>query len=124
MSMNEKIVYALTTVIVLLLIGTFYFHKTESWSYTDSFYFSTMTLTTVGYGDLVPTNNSTKIFVSIYSIFGIGIMLFVLGSIIGREMVEQEQAFKRFFSRIYTLRRKNPEKEKLNNKRKTKKNKR
>lgn len=99
-----KLIYPVFVIVVLLTIGTVYLHNNESWSYVDSFYFSTITLTTVGYGDLVPTRDSTKIFISIYAIFGIGIMLYVLGSVVGRLVVEQEQVFLKLFSNLNNLR--------------------
>lgn len=83
MGLTKRVVYAVVAATLLLLIGTLFFHRYESWSYVDSFYFSTMTLTTIGYGDLVPTTDFTKIFTSIYSIFGIGIILYLLTAVIG-----------------------------------------
>ena len=100
--MREKII--ILTVIVLLFIGTFYFHIMEDWSYTDSFYFSTITLTTIGYGDLYPSRDSSKIFVSIYALVGISIVLYALGSIIGRHVIQQGENFHKMFSGIYDLR--------------------
>ncbi len=85
--MFKKITYAIIIVTIFLLIGTFYYHNIEQWSYTDSFYFSTMTLTTVGYGDLVPTQNATKLFTSFYAIFGIGMMLYVIISVISASLL-------------------------------------
>ena len=38
----------------LLVVGTWVFHKVEGWSYLDSFYFSAISLATVGYGDFTP----------------------------------------------------------------------
>lgn len=101
--LNQKILYAFLVVIILLSIGTFYFHKSEKWSYVDSFYFSTITLTTIGYGDLVPTQDSTKIFASFYAIFGIGIMLYVLGAVIGKYLFQQEKYFNRIISRLQNI---------------------
>ncbi|MBI2507647.1 two pore domain potassium channel family protein [Candidatus Woesearchaeota archaeon] len=99
-----KLIYPISVIVVLLTIGTVYLHNNESWSYVDSFYFSTITITTVGYGDLVPTKDSSKIFISIYAIFGVSVMLYVLGSIVGRLVVEQEQVFLKLFSSINNLR--------------------
>ncbi len=77
----KQVFYSMMLVAALLLIGSFYFNQTEGWSYTDSFYFSTMTLTTVGYGDLVPSMPHTKMFTAFYTLIGIGAMLYVLGSV-------------------------------------------
>ncbi|MEK6856473.1 MAG: potassium channel family protein [Nanoarchaeota archaeon] len=83
--MKERI--SIILLVVFLLVGTFFFHYAEEWSYTDSFYFSTITLTTIGYGDLYPSKDSSKIFVSFYALFGIGFVLYTLGSIIGESIV-------------------------------------
>mmetsp|Transcript_26301 Transcript_26301/g.38992 ORF Transcript_26301/g.38992 Transcript_26301/m.38992 type:complete len:435 (+) Transcript_26301:88-1392(+) len=40
----------------------------------DTFYFCVITLTTIGYGDVHPTNNSTKLFVSAYVFLGLMIL--------------------------------------------------
>ncbi len=60
--------------LVVLAIGTYFYHIVEGWSIIDSLYFSAMTLTTIGYGDLVPTISISKIFTIIYAIIGIGII--------------------------------------------------
>lgn len=38
----------------LLVVGSWVFHQIDGWGYIDSFYFSAITLTTVGYGDFSP----------------------------------------------------------------------
>ena len=38
----------------LLLVGTVVVNRVEGWSYLDSFYFSAISLATVGYGDFAP----------------------------------------------------------------------
>ena len=58
----------------LLALGTVVYHWLEDWSWIDSFYFSTIAVTTVGFGDLVPTTNSAKLFTVFYVIGGIGIV--------------------------------------------------
>lgn len=39
---------------ILLFVGTLVNHRVEGWGYLDSFYFSAITLATVGYGILRP----------------------------------------------------------------------
>jgi hypothetical protein len=42
----------------LLLVGTVVFNRVEGWSYLDSFYFSAITVATVGYGDFSPQTDA------------------------------------------------------------------
>ncbi len=73
----------ITILAVILGIGTAFYHYSEGWSLVDAFYFSTITLTTIGYGDLAPTTDGAKIFTAFYAIFGIGLMLYFVRSVIG-----------------------------------------
>lgn len=60
--------------ILSLLAGTSFYHIFEGWSWIDSIYFSVITLTTIGYGDLAPTTPLSKIFTMVYIFVGIGII--------------------------------------------------
>jgi potassium channel subfamily K len=55
----------------------------EQWSVIDSIYFATVTFTTIGYGDLVPTSDASRLFTTFFAFTGsagLGIALGVLGS--------------------------------------------
>lgn len=65
----------LITSIIILAIGTFMYHYLEGWNYLDSLYFSVITLTTIGYGDLSPQTDAGKIFTLIYIVIGLGMIL-------------------------------------------------
>lgn len=65
----------LLTVSIILVIGTFAYHHLEGWSYLDAFYFSFITLTTIGFGDFAPQTDAGKIFTIIYIVIGVGIIL-------------------------------------------------
>jgi len=60
---------------VTLLAGVIFYHQIEGWSWVDSFYFSVITLSTVGYGDLAPTTDVSKLFTTFYVFFGISIFI-------------------------------------------------
>ncbi len=94
---RKKIYYAATLVLLLLLIGTIFYNIVEGWDIIDSFYFSTITLTTIGYGDISPITAGGKIFTSLYALFGIGIMLYILSSVIGVFIFKQERYFDKIF---------------------------
>lgn len=59
----------------IIIIGTLFFHYFEGFNYIDAFYFSVITLTTVGYGDLHPVTDTGKLFTTIYIVVGIGILM-------------------------------------------------
>ena len=62
-------------VVLTLAAGTVFYRDVEGWSFLDSFYFSAITLATVGYGDLVPTTPGGKLFTVFYVFAGVGIIL-------------------------------------------------
>ena len=62
-------------------MGTVVYHALEHWSWTVSFYFSVCTLTTVGYGDYVPTTDASRLFTAIYVLVGVSILFGALGLI-------------------------------------------
>ena len=62
-------------VISLFLVGTTFYTLVEEWSVVDAFYFSTMTLATVGFGDLAPSTDESKLFTVVYVLAGVGILV-------------------------------------------------
>ena len=45
--------------------------KTEGWSHFDSFYWSFVTATTVGYGDLRPTKRTSRVIAILIALLGL-----------------------------------------------------
>lgn len=64
------VVYSLVFVVTL---GTLFFHYVESWSWIDSYFFTVVTISTVGYGNLVPATVLGKIGTTVLIFFGLGI---------------------------------------------------
>jgi voltage-gated potassium channel len=65
----------------LVLTGTIVYWRFEHWTVVEALYFSVVTLTTVGYGDLHPTTAGTEIFTIVYILTGIGVFVALLASV-------------------------------------------
>lgn len=78
---DEEFRALLFLVALLLCLGTLFYHSVEGWSVLDAAFFSLITLTTVGYGDLVPTTDLSKIFTMVYLVIGISIVLGFLNKV-------------------------------------------
>ncbi len=49
------------------------FHHLEHWTWVESFYFTVVTVTTVGYGDLHPTTDVSRLFTALFILLGVSI---------------------------------------------------
>jgi voltage-gated potassium channel len=77
-------------VVVTLAAGTLFYWRIEGSSLLDAFYFSSITLTTVGYGDLAPVTSAGKLFTVFYLFTGIGLIVAFLNAV-ARAAVEQRE---------------------------------
>lgn len=75
--------------ILTLAVGTIVYHSIEKWSWVDSFYFSAVSLTTVGYGDLTPTTDKGKLFTVLYLFIGIGIIASVINNLVKNQAAKR-----------------------------------
>ena len=65
----------------LVLVGTIFYWYFEDWTVVQALYFTVVTLTTIGYGDLAPTSSGTQIFTIVFILIGLGVFLALLTSI-------------------------------------------
>ena len=79
-------------VAVTLLSGTLFYRQAEGWSLLDSLYFSVVTLTTVGYGDLSPSTAAGKVFTILYIFVGLSIVLGFVNAVAERSLERRSTA--------------------------------
>ncbi len=85
---NTELAAAAIATSTWLAIGTVVFHRLEDWTWIQSLYFSTATLTTIGYGDLHPTTDLSRLICVFYIIFGVITVLSAF-TIIGTSRLEE-----------------------------------
>ncbi len=67
----------------------------SNWSIVDSIYFSVVTFTTVGFGDLVPDTHLARVFTCFFSVSGVICLGFIIGAV-GNTVIEtQEKALEK-----------------------------
>lgn len=81
MKERAKLRFALGILAFLLIGNTILFHYGEHWRWVDSFYFSGVTMLTIGYGDITPTHDWTKIVVVFDAMISVGLFLYSLSLI-------------------------------------------
>jgi hypothetical protein len=72
---DKQYVKLLTLTTSVIGAGSITYRVLEGWEWVDCLYFSVVTLTTVGYGDVAPATPGGKIFTIFYIIIGLGIIL-------------------------------------------------
>jgi voltage-gated potassium channel len=84
-----KIAQWATSLLALLLIGSLGFVWLEGWSFFDALYMTVTTLTTVGYGEVHPLDRIGRIYNMVLILTGMGVMLYIVGSL-ARVVIEGE----------------------------------
>uniref|UniRef100_A0A914QND5 Potassium channel domain-containing protein n=1 Tax=Panagrolaimus davidi TaxID=227884 RepID=A0A914QND5_9BILA len=67
------VVMVLLVLVTYTAVGGFLFQAWEGWSYFEAFYFCFITMATIGFGDIVPTEKVYTIFTMMYIIFGLSL---------------------------------------------------
>lgn len=72
-SVHRQFLLVLATAAALIIGGAVIYRHLLHLSWVNAFYFCTITLATVGYGDITPNTDVSKIFTIFYILFGIGV---------------------------------------------------
>jgi len=62
--------FFLLIVIIVILVGSIAFYNIEWWSFFNSLYFTSVTMSTIGYGDVVPVTHAGKLVAMFYGFMG------------------------------------------------------
>ena len=81
---------AFVVLMLMLGVGTCVYAMAEGWSLLDAAYFSVITLTTIGYGDMYPTTQFAKVFTMGYVLVGVGLVFYIFTSLT-RHFFEDEK---------------------------------
>jgi methyl-accepting chemotaxis protein len=76
-----RVLIAIGALTSLILIGTISYTYLEDWNLIQAFYFSVVTIMTIGYGDLQPTTDISRLFTAFYILAGVTAAVSAVGLI-------------------------------------------
>ena len=76
--------------LTLLGGGAIFYHAVERLGWLNAFYFCTITLTTIGYGDITPKTDAGKFFTIFYVLVGVGTIAFFVNILIKHAVIRRE----------------------------------
>lgn len=94
---RTRVLILIGVILLLGLSGMLFYHFVEGWSYADSFYFASISLSTRGYGELHPEHTSAKIFTVFYLFLGVAFIIYLLSTLVGYFIQYQEPVIKSKF---------------------------
>jgi len=86
--LKSKSFTASALLLIWIIFSTLVFKILENWNWIEAFYFSVVTLTTIGFGDFVPTTDGMRLFVAFYILGGVSVVLASL-TIIGNTLIQR-----------------------------------
>jgi len=68
--------------------GTVFYQRVEGFGWIESLYFTVITLTTVGYGDLAPSTTAGRLFTVFFVLIGVGLLVAFVSEV-ARTMIDR-----------------------------------
>jgi voltage-gated potassium channel len=67
---RHTILFFVIIILIVILAGTLAFYNLEEWSFFNSLYFTSVTMSTIGYGDMAPITHAGKVVAMFYGFMG------------------------------------------------------
>ena len=97
---RHRAIVLLSMLVTLIAGGTVFFHLVEGWGWLDSYFFTVITLSTVGYGSLVPVTAAGKIGTTVFIFLGLGVFAVAVHQFGHFAVRKREKHAERLFSRF------------------------
>lgn len=78
---NLPPIVAITIAFLYIFLGAFLYTRWEDWSFMEAFYFTFISLCTIGFGDVVPAHPKFFLASSVYLLFGLALVAMVINVI-------------------------------------------
>ena len=79
---NNMILVALLIIASILFLGAYWFHYAEGWHYFNALYFTIITMSTIGYWDIVPLTHAWKSLTMVFAFLGVPMFIALSGVIL------------------------------------------
>ncbi|WP_299847226.1 potassium channel family protein [uncultured Roseovarius sp.] len=97
-----RIFTLITTLPLIILSGTIFFHYVEGWDWLDAYFFTVVTLSTVGYGNLVPVTALGKFGTTIFIFTGLGVFALTIQQFASFAVRKREQHTEKLMGHMTT----------------------
>jgi voltage-gated potassium channel len=77
---KRQFILSLLFIAMVILLGTSGYVIIEGWSLFDALYMTITTITTVGYGEVLPLSDSGRVFTMVLIVFGVGTILYTFNN--------------------------------------------
>lgn len=67
---EHTILFFILIILIVIFAGTVAFYNIEGWSFFNSLYFTSVTMSTIGYGDMAPITHAGKVVAMFYGFMG------------------------------------------------------
>ena len=82
MTSTRPIIYAVLALVLIVTAGTFLFAKVENIGFSDALWLTMMNITTVGFGDVVPTTNAGRLVSIALMVSGFGLFMYIISTVL------------------------------------------